>query len=698
MSLDPRYITNVSLEPYLVNNLDGTPLSGGTIEFWQDDDRTVPKLVYELSGAPPNYTYTALPNPLTISSVGTIVDNSGNACSIYYFPYDANDNIQLYYIVVRDSTGTIQFTRQAWPNLTTETNPLEAEANISNELSNPQFVDINFGLTNPLTINFTGAITMTVAIAPRWDLIISSSATGTVTIQRTAVVGTSQYPGNPPYTLTVTPGLNVSALTLRQRLANNPDIWAPAVGGVDGWVSASVLLAPSSNLVMLYQPNGQVTQTLLNANNTGGTYAQFNATVQLSAGNNTNNGDTGYVDILLDLPVVGATTLSNVQIVGLEANVPDVAFDQITANRQRDQLFNYYGPLLEQKPLPSYLVGWDFPLNPTQPLGPTVAASSAGANTSHYVWDQTIVFQSANSGPAISRASSGSGALRVTATNTTQFAIIQYLPQAIARKILNQSMLSANVAAFTAQVSGLVGTISLWYTTDVSLPSTASNNSIVLSLDANGKPATFNGAWTEVSRNGLGNAQFTVGNSSDATFNDYAFNNWSLNGDVAANTATWFAIVIGFATVTAGQHIDIGSVSLVPGAIPTRPAPQAPDDVIEECQYYFEMSFQTGVVPAQNLGVASGESYGARSQFAGGLTYCIPLTFNTKKYISPTVTIYNTSAANAQIRNLVSAADFTGSTATNVSKASCILTGTSDTGAIGDACAANWVADSRLGV
>lgn len=692
MALDPRYIVSIDLEEYLVNNLDGTPLAGGTIEFWEDDDRTVPKLVYELSGAPPNYSYTALPNPLTLSSVGTPVDNSGNSVNIYYFPYDENDNIQLYYIVVRDSTGTIQFTRQAWPNLTVETNPIEAEANISNELSNPQFVDINFSLTNPLTINFTGAVTTTVAIAPRWDLIITSSATGTVTVERNAVVGTSQYPGNPPYTLTITPGLNVSSLTLRQRLNNNPDIWAPAVGGTNGWVSASVLLAPSSNLVVQYQPNGQSAQTLLNANNTSGLYEQINATTQLSAGNNTNNGDTGYVDILLDLPVVGATTLSNVQIVGLEADVPDVAFDQITANRQRDQLFNYYGPLLEAKPLPSYLVGWDFPLNPTQALGPTLAASSAGANTSRYTWDQTLVFQSANSGPALSQPSSG--ALRVTATNTTQFAIVQYLPQALARQILNQSMLSANVAAATGQVNGLVGTVSLWYTTDVSLPSAGSNNSIVLTLDANGKPATFNGNWTEVSRNGLGNAQFTVGNSSDATFNDYGFNNWSLNGDVVANTATWFAIVVGFASLTAGQYVDIDSVSLVPGAIPTRPAPQSIDQVLRECQYYYSKSFNYGVVPSTGQGASAGvvQIYTTGTVFGAGF-----FEFPVYMRVTPTMTIYNPVNNNAQFYAASASTDCATTTVSTLNQNGFGITTTSANSGqnvnIG-----SWSADARLGI
>lgn len=116
MALDPQYIVPINLEEYFVNHDTGEPLANGTIEFWTDDDRTTPKDVFELTGAPPNYTYDALPNPLNLSAVGTPVDNSGNPVSIYYYPYDAFGNVELYYIVVKDSNGLVQFTREAWPN------------------------------------------------------------------------------------------------------------------------------------------------------------------------------------------------------------------------------------------------------------------------------------------------------------------------------------------------------------------------------------------------------------------------------------------------------------------------------------------------------------------------------------------------------------------------------------------------------
>lgn len=89
------------------------------ITFYQDKQRTILKPIYTLSGDS-SHTYVALPNPLRLSAVGTIQDANGNTVLPFYFPYDEQGNVELYYITVESRYGQLQFTREAWPNTTIE--------------------------------------------------------------------------------------------------------------------------------------------------------------------------------------------------------------------------------------------------------------------------------------------------------------------------------------------------------------------------------------------------------------------------------------------------------------------------------------------------------------------------------------------------------------------------------------------------
>jgi hypothetical protein len=138
MSLNPLYITAPSLQEYFVDKDTGEPLAGGYVYFYRDNDRAVPKSVYELEGNASNYTYEALPNPIILSAVGTIQDQSGFDVIPYYYPYDNEGNEDLYYIQVFNANGVPQFTRQGWPN---PNSGLEPTANdLINYIPNGQFL------------------------------------------------------------------------------------------------------------------------------------------------------------------------------------------------------------------------------------------------------------------------------------------------------------------------------------------------------------------------------------------------------------------------------------------------------------------------------------------------------------------------------------------------------------------------------
>lgn len=121
MAINSNFLVqSKDLQQYFVDKDTGLPLANGTVELFEDQSRLVHKNWYEQTGIPPNYTYTVLPNPMTLSAVGTVQDDSGNDVLPLYYPYDESSNQQpgseqLYYIVVKDSDGEIQWTRSGFP-------------------------------------------------------------------------------------------------------------------------------------------------------------------------------------------------------------------------------------------------------------------------------------------------------------------------------------------------------------------------------------------------------------------------------------------------------------------------------------------------------------------------------------------------------------------------------------------------------
>lgn len=656
MTSDPRYITSVDLNPYLVDKTTGLPLSGGTIEFWKDDDRNTPKAVYRLTGAPPNYTYTELPNPVPISSVGTVVDDDGANVALYYFPYSDTSpdaDVEPYYVIAKNAGGVIQFTREGWPNTTATSGANAGQASaIVNQLSNPQFVQVNFNADETLVVSFTGADTETIDLAPNWSLEITHTGSGTVEVTRTAISGISQYPTNPPFELSFLAGTNITSLKLIQRLNQNPNIWAPATGATNGFVAFNAVLAELSAITVDYAPSTGAAQEIFNANNTSGLYAQFSVTTQLEAASNTNTGEDGFIDIVVNLAPTGTTTLTSLQIVSLENEVLGIDYEQATVNRQLDQLFHYYNPLLQAKQVDSYLVGWDFPVNPAQIRGETVATLSGGANSSHYIWDQTLVYQTLADTASTSRTSEGY--FRLTSTKTAQVAIVQYVDQPTARQLLSQPF-AVNVSA-ASSIDGLVGNVSVFYTSGGTLPNAASSLSLVSGISATGKPTAGNGTWTEVPRRNLGDANFALTTS----ITDTGFKGWDMNNSADIATANFVAIVVGFAEFNSADTITINSVSLVPGEIPCRPAPKTADEVIMQCRRFYEKSYLANVVAGTvtPVGVQIAPMASTLRDVNNNVSVIqagFTINYRTPKRVNaPIVTIYSdVSGATGQVRSYI---------------------------------------------
>lgn len=141
------------LQDYFVDKTTGAPLSAGIVTCYKDNSRTTLKNWYYQAGTPGNYTYVALPNPLTLSAVGTIEDDNGVDTIPFFYPYSENDNetFEPYYITIDNSDLQRQFVRQNFPFIG-DTSPLTQQFNLQNYVINNVFWR-NIGSLNAQTLS-----------------------------------------------------------------------------------------------------------------------------------------------------------------------------------------------------------------------------------------------------------------------------------------------------------------------------------------------------------------------------------------------------------------------------------------------------------------------------------------------------------------------------------------------------------------
>lgn len=144
---DPStYVLCPALQQSFLNKDTGDLLAGGWIYFYQDSSRNTLQNIYALTGSPPSYTVTPLPNPLVLSSIGTIVDDTNEAVIVLLYPYDSNKNVSNYYVSVwsgdPDVDGVFQFDLQNIPGIGAGSGPI-AVAGSNNYVVNGQFLAHN---------------------------------------------------------------------------------------------------------------------------------------------------------------------------------------------------------------------------------------------------------------------------------------------------------------------------------------------------------------------------------------------------------------------------------------------------------------------------------------------------------------------------------------------------------------------------
>lgn len=594
-----QYIPLQGLQTYFVDKDTGEPLSAGYIEFYSDVARSTPKDVFVQSQLPnDDYEFINVGSVITLSSVGTTQNpNDGTDSQIYLFPYDSDGNIELYFLKVYSSGAELQITREAQPPNVASASNIETFEGSDNLISNPQFVETILPNTLTIVYNVTGTNTET-PIAPDWSLITSGS--GAVTVTQTPLIDLSM-PTGAPFAIRISSS-GITALTLRQTINESPRLFSN--GSLQAFLMGSLVAksfgASSVPLIMRYVASNAYTIDLVtqstSADGNFNTLMDSPPSKEINTSNSNSPLTPGYVNIDIVIPASTDVGITSVQVVSTESANSSVPFIQISVARQIDHLFHDYKEPLEFKPIPSLLTGWDFPINPGQ-FGSTGTITTTPA----YALDQTIGTCSGAISVPWARNAITNGISFSPTGNNAAFYVMQYLEGSQARKILG-TPLSVNVNAYTSVVAS--GTTVRVYLLRGSSIATIPLLPTVLGTIAGSGVFTLTPAnnWSEIPRNAQGTPtgllnQISVNTDLNDEENDVGFSGWELTSASEIGDTDKFAIIATFGFVTAGTVVTVNSISLVPGDIPTRPAPQAINEVLRECQYYYEKSYSVGVAP-----------------------------------------------------------------------------------------------------
>jgi hypothetical protein len=517
-----------------------------------------------------------------------------------------------------------------------------------NQITNPQFSVFN--IASPST--FSSADTY--AIAPGWDLILAGS--GTAVVSQRTYTGDEYTPNN---ATNASYGLRIvnngfTSVKLRQRFDHNGALWtgADSISSDGPGVVVNFTASSSANfdLTVELEFSDSSTSPIATVPITNRVNEDFSKPAPIVVSASSIAADVAYTDLVFSFTGSLTFDITSVQLLQQDV-VEEVIYGQTTLERQVDHMFHYYQPALDFKPIPSLLTGWDFPLNPCQ-FGSTKTITT----TASYIWDQTIC-KSAVGNVSVTKGSTSGAFIATTSNPNEAIYMLQYLSGSEALET-TLSNLSVNIAADVSFDLACTVRVYLYYSngggTIPVVPTT------IGTLAASGVFSLTAANWAPVPNiysNTSSLLNYNNGMQSDTSFN--GFDGESFFGATATSN---FAIVVTFALPTSGSILNVNSISLVPGDIPTRPAPQTQDEVLRECQYYYEMSYAPGgttnpagtasynncVVKSQAANLKIYLTAGAKPKESYSFTQeAIDLQFKQTKINIPTTTIYSTITLNA---------------------------------------------------
>lgn len=316
MALDPKYMISPNLQEIFIDPATGLPMVGGYVYYYSDNMRSNLKTVYELSGTFGSYSFIPLTNPIQLNGSGSPVNGSGADVRVYYHPYDAQGNIENYYIRVTDLAGNTKITRQAWPNLAGASTDIIFAYNF---IRNSNF----YSWSNGIIFNnvLLGSINDNDFMVDDWTYTNDDPAQTISISQGTFIAGQATPPNNPTFYLNyqnTSGGVSQSINKFTQSYQGvqtlngqnvSISIWMKQVSGANGNISV--------DLTQYFGAGGSpsvVTPIILSNTLTIGNYIQFSGSAQLPTitGFTIGTGNKLYLNINMPLNLQCQVQISNV--------------------------------------------------------------------------------------------------------------------------------------------------------------------------------------------------------------------------------------------------------------------------------------------------------------------------------------------------------------------------------------------------
>lgn len=196
----------------------------------------------------------------------------------------------------------------------------------------------------------------------------------------------------------------------------------------------------------------------------------------------------------------------------------------------------------------------------------------------------------------------------------------------------------------------------------------------------------------------------TVTNRLSQTLGSCADASWTLVSytvDISSYTNLAYGLQVDLripsGSLVSGDTIRIAEPMLCPAATTSTFETERIVDVEQQCMRYYQKTFLRDTAPAQNVGLSTGECIfyglgtGAIGQRSQTIFFAVPMR------ATPTITLYNPAAANAQIRDTTADVDCSSSSGEIVTVRSfrLICMGHASTG-LGSQLRVHWTANARL--